>query len=308
MGKSLTKEDSMNGDALIIEGISKRFGDVRAVENLSARLPAGSIYGFLGPNGAGKTTTIRMIMNIIHQDSGQIQILGETSIDRVKDKIGYMPEERGLYSKMTVRNVISYLGAIKGMKRDELSTAIPEWLDKVGLAQWADKKVEKLSRGMSQKLQFVATVINDPELLIFDEPFSGLDPVNLDLLKDIMLSMRDSGKTVIFSTHIMEQAEKLCDFILLINMGKKVLDGRLDEIQSQYKSNVVTVELEGDTSFIDELHMVKETKKVGRSLEVTLNEGFDHQEFLQILVGKARVRAFEVKVPSLHEIFVQLVG
>jgi len=297
----------VNNDALIIEGVSKSFGDVRAVENLSARLPAGSIYGFLGPNGAGKTTTIRMIMNIILPDSGNIRILGESSIDRARDRIGYMPEERGLYRKMTVRKVLAYLGSLKSMRRDELSREITRWLEEVGLADWVGKKVEELSRGMQQKLQFVATLINDPELLILDEPFSGLDPINLDILKEIMLKLRESGRTVIFSTHMMEQAEKLCDFILLINKGEKVIDGTLESIRKQYKSNVVTVESEGEARIIEELPMVTGTRTEGGRLEVALKENCDTQEFLKALVAKARVRTFEVKVPSLHEIFVNLV-
>ena len=295
-------------DALVIENVSKSFGAIRAVDDLSVRVPAGSIYGFLGPNGAGKTTTIRMIMDIIYPDSGRINVLGETSATQSKRNVGYMPEERGLYRKMTVRAILSYLGAIKGMGRGELARAIPKWLDAVGLGEWADKRVEDLSRGMQQKLQFVATAINDPELLILDEPFAGLDPVNLDLLEGIMLRMRDEGKTVILSTHVMDQAERLCDFILFINRGKKVIDGTLDQIRSRYDSDVVSVELEGDGSFITDLPIVKSTTRAGRKLEIILNEEADAQELLQALVGRVRVRAFEVKVPSLHEIFVDLAG
>jgi len=295
-------------DALVIENVSKSFGAVRAVDDLSVRVPAGSIYGFLGPNGAGKTTTLRMVMDIICPDSGRIQILSETSGGQSKSKVGYMPEERGLYRKMKVRAILSYLGAIKGMGRGELALEIPKWLDAVGLGEWADKTVEGLSRGMQQKLQFVATAINDPDILILDEPFAGLDPVNLDLLKEIMLRMRDEGKTVVLSTHVMDQAERLCDFILLINKGKKVIDGTLDQIRSRYDSDVVSVELEGDTSFITDLPIVKSATRAGRRLEIALNENADTQELLQALAGRARVRAFEVKVPSLHEIFVDLAG
>ena len=295
-------------DALVLAEVSKSFGAVRAVDGLSARVPAGSIYGFLGPNGAGKTTTIRMIMNIIYPDSGTVEVLGNGSVAAVKDRIGYMPEERGLYRKMKVRSVLSYLGSLKGMTRGELAGRIPQWLDRVGLGEWANKRVDELSRGMQQKLQFVATVLNDPDLLILDEPFSGLDPVNLDLLKEIILAMKGEGRTVIFSTHVMEQAEKLCDFILLINEGRKVIDGTLSEIQSQYESDVVSVELEGDTAFVDELPMVERTRRVNRRLEVALTEGADAQEFLRALIERAPVRAFEVKVPSLHEIFISLVG
>jgi len=295
-------------DALVIENVSKSFGTVRAVDDLSVRVPAGSIYGFLGPNGAGKTTTIRMIMDIIYPDSGRIHILGDTSGAQSKNKVGYMPEERGLYRKMKVRALLSYLGAIKGMSRGELALEIPKWLDAVGLADWIDKRVEDLSRGMQQKLQFVATAINDPDVLILDEPFAGLDPVNLDLLKEIMLRMRDGGKTVILSTHVMDQAERLCDFILLINKGKNVIDGTLDQIRSRYDSDVVSVELEGDTDFVRDIPIVRSATRAGRRLEIALNEDADAQELLQALVGRVRVRAFEVKVPSLHEIFVDLAG
>jgi len=299
---------SANNNAIVLEEVSKTFGDLRAVDALSARIPTGSIYGFLGPNGAGKTTTIRMIMNIIYPDSGRIEILGKNSVEQAREKLGYMPEERGLYRKMKIRSLLSYIGSIKGMRRSELAREIPKWLDAVGLKEWTDRKVEDLSRGMQQKLQFVVTVINDPELLILDEPFSGLDPVNLELLKEILLHMRDAGKTVIFSTHVMEQAEKLCDFILLINKGKKVIDGTLDQIQSQYKSDVVTAEVEGDTSFINDLPLVERVTHTGRRLEISLTENADTQELLQALVGRVRVRAFEVKRPSLHEIFIHLVG
>lgn len=299
---------STNTDAIVLEEVGKAFGSVRAVNGLSARIPAGTIYGFLGPNGAGKTTTIRMIMNIVYPDSGRIEILGEDSVEQRRGQIGYMPEERGLYRKMKVRSLLSYLGSIKGMKRAELGREIPKWLDTVGLSEWADKKVEELSRGMQQKLQFVATVINDPDLLILDEPFSGLDPVNLDLLKGILLRMRDVGKTVVFSTHVMEQAEKLCDFILLINKGKKIIDGTLEQIQSSYKSDAVTTELEGDTSFIADLPVVKSITRTGKRLEISLREKSDAQELLKALVGRVRVQVFEVKRPSLHEIFVHLVG
>jgi len=296
-------------DALSIEGVSKSFGKVRAVDDLTAGVPAGSIYGFLGPNGAGKTTLIRMLMNIIYADSGRIEILGEESSKAdVKNSIGYMPEERGLYGKMRVGKVLSYIAAIKGMSRTDRTRAVREWLERVELTDWAHKKVEELSKGMQQKLQFVATVINDPEILILDEPFSGLDPVNLDVLKDIILAKRDTGRTIVLSTHMMDQAERLCDFILLINSGKKVIDGTLDQIRGRYESSTVVIEAEGDTSFVSDLPMVERTNPAGRKLEVSLREGADSQELLRALVERVRLRAFEVKVPSLHEIFVHLVG
>jgi len=295
-------------NAVCLESVCKSFGEVHAVDALSARVPAGSIYGFLGPNGAGKTTTLRMIMDIIRPDSGQVSVLGRGSAAAAKDRIGYMPEERGLYRKMTVGKVLAYFGSIKGTPAGELSRRVPLWLEKVGLADWTSKKVEELSRGMHQKLQFAVTCINDPELLILDEPFSGLDPLNLDLLEGIVLSLREKGKTIILSTHVMHEAERLCDFILLINKGRAVLDGTLDQIRSRWRSSAVSVELGGETGFIEHLPMVAAVKPDGRRLEVAMAEGADPQELLKALAGRVRVQAFEVKVPSLHEIFVHLVG
>ncbi|MHC4721073.1 MAG: ABC transporter ATP-binding protein [Planctomycetota bacterium] len=294
--------------AVSLDKVCKTFGEVHAVDNLSVQVPAGSIYGFLGPNGAGKTTTLRMIMNIIRPDSGHIRIFMDGSIEQAKTRIGYMPEERGLYRKMKVSKVLAYFGAIKSVASEQLAHRVPYWLDRVDLIKWADKKVEELSRGMHQKLQFAVTVINDPELLILDEPFSGLDPLNQELLKDIILDMRDKGKTVIFSTHVMHEAEKLCDSILLINKGKIVLDGRLDQIRSRQKSGAISVELQGDPSFINTLPTVRKVESQGSRFEITLTEDADPQQLLRSLVDRVQVQAFEVKAPSLHEIFVNLVG
>ena len=295
-------------NAISLDKVCKSFGQVHAVNNLSVQVPAGTIYGFLGPNGAGKTTTLRMIMNIIRPDSGNIKIFGNGSAEQVKTRIGYMPEERGLYRKMKVRKVLAYFGAIKGVTSEELTHRAGYWLDRLDLINWADKKVEELSRGMHQKLQFVVTVINDPELLILDEPFSGLDPLNQELLKDIILDMQNKGKTVIFSTHVMHEAEQLCDSILLINKGKVILDGKLDQIRSQQKSGVVSVELQGDSTFIKTLPTVTKVESQGDRFEITLAEDADPQGLLKLLVDRVQVQAFEVKVPSLHEIFVNLVG
>lgn len=297
-------------NALVLDHVCKSFGAVRAVDNLSMQAPAGSVYGLLGPNGAGKTTTIRMIMDILRPDSGRIEIFGNSLAGKAKHRIGYMPEERGLYRRMSVRKVLAYFGSLKGVTAAELPGRVSYWLDRVDLHGWADKKVEELSRGMQQKLQFAVTAINNPELLVLDEPFAGLDPLNVDLLKEIIVEMRADGKTIIFSTHVMHEAEKLCDFILLVNKGKVILDDTLPRIRSQYRSHSVCVELEGDTGFIRELPSVIDIKSQGSQLEITFAEDADCQQILRALLDldKVAVRRFEVKTPSLHEIFVNLVG
>jgi ABC-2 type transport system ATP-binding protein len=295
-------------DAVALKNVCKSFDEVRAVDNLNVTVSAGSIYGFLGPNGAGKTTTIRMIMNILCPDSGRIALFGDHSAEPAKNRIGYMPEERGLYRKMTVRKVLTYFGAIKDVPNAALARRVPQWLERLNLEQWADKKVEELSRGMHQKLQFAVTAINEPDLLILDEPFSGLDPLNTDLLKGIILEMRKDGKTVIFSTHVMHEAEKLCDSILLINKGRAVLNDKLENVRAQESSHTIYVELDGDTHFVGDLADVENVESDGNRLEITLEECADSQQLLRSLMDRARVLAFELKKPSLHEIFVDLVG
>jgi len=295
-------------EAVSLNNLQKSFGQTHAVNDLNVTVPAGSVYGFLGPNGAGKTTTLRMIMDIIHPDSGQIRIFGNSSLEQAKARIGYMPEERGLYRKMTVAKVLAFFGAIKGLTGNELSDRVSHWLRRVELMDRAKKKVEELSRGMHQKLQFAVTAINEPDLLILDEPFAGLDPINTDLLKTIMLEMRNKGKTVIFSTHVMHEAEKLCDSILLINKGQAILDDSMANIKSRRTSHIVSAELEGDTDFLEKLPIVKSVESDGHNLEITMSHSADTQQLLKILVERLHVIRFEVKVPSLHEIFVELVG
>jgi ABC-2 type transport system ATP-binding protein len=294
--------------AIELENVCKSFGAVRAVDGLSVRVPEGAVYGFLGPNGAGKTTTLRMVMDIIRPDSGAIRLFGEPASSPARDRIGYMPEERGLYRKMTASAVLDYFGSLKGMTGTGLKQRTAEWLERMNLAEFADKKVEELSRGMHQKLQFAVTVVNDAELVILDEPFSGLDPVNQNLLWEIITGMRRVGRTVVFSTHVMHEAERLCDFIVLINKGRVVVDGTLDEIRAGHESHTISVELEGGTDFIWRLQQVAAAKPDGRRLNVTLKEGADPQDLLKTLVERVRVRAFEIRQPTLHEIFIRLVG
>lgn len=295
-------------DAVLIENVTKSFSAVRAVDDLCVRVPAGCVYGFLGPNGAGKTTTLRMMMDIIAPDSGSVSILGEPASVAARQRVGYMPEERGLYAKMNIHSVLRYMGAIKGLTGAQAKRAATEWLDRVGLSDRVGSRVRDLSRGMQQRLQFAATAIHDPELLILDEPFSGLDPVNLDQLKAIIVSMRDAGKTVIFSTHMMDQAEQLCDSILLINKGRVVLDGTLAEIRARRRSDTVEVELTGDADFVAALSCVQSVTPRGQRLEISLVEGADSRELLAALIDRVEVIAFQQKTPSLHEIFVDLVG
>jgi len=295
-------------DALLLRNICKSFDHFKAVDDLTVTVPAGSIYGFLGPNGAGKTTTIRMIMNIIRPDSGSVSIFGDGSVENMRSRISYMPEERGLYRKMTVRSVLAFFGSLKGVSSNVLAGRIPFWLEQVNLTDYANKKVEELSRGMHQKLQFAVAAINQPDLLILDEPFSGLDPVNQEILKNIILRMRENGATVVFSTHVMHEAEKLCDYILLINKGKTVIDGKLKKIKDRYRTGAVSAELAGDVSFIEALPIVSSVKRQDDRFDIVLKDNADPQKLLAELVGKVTVSAFEVKAPSLHEIFIKLVG
>jgi ABC-2 type transport system ATP-binding protein len=295
-------------NALIIDKISKNFGGFRAVDNLSAAVEGGIIYGFLGPNGAGKTTTIRMIMNIIRPDSGKISIFGDGISTANQNRISYMPEERGLYRKMSSARILAYFGSLKGLSAVQLSRGVPVWLERVGLADCANKKVEELSKGMQQKLQFAVAVINEPDLLILDEPFSGLDPVNQEVLKNILLEIKKQGKTIILSTHVLSEAEKLCDSIILINKGKTIIDGPLDQIKRQFSTGSVLVELDGDDSFVGNLPIVAAIEKNQRRLQVILKDNVDPQQLLVELVNRAKVRSFEIQVPSLHEIFIKLVS
>ena len=284
--------------------VTKTFGDHTAVDDLSLDVPSGSVYGFIGPNGSGKTTTIRMILHIFHPDQGEIEVLGTRTSRAANDRIGYLPEERGLYKKMPVRRVLMYYSALKGLDGATARTSIDSWLERMDLQDWANRKVETLSKGMAQKIQFVASVIASPDLLILDEPFSGLDPVNLEVIRQAVLELKKRGTTIIFSTHDMPMAEKMCDFIFMINKGKKVLDGTLESIQSAYGEDTIRLRLNGNSNPLRGIDGVKAVRNMGQYQEVRYSG--DPQELLQQLAAKTRVNLFEVTRPSLHDIFIRI--
>ena len=293
-------------NAIEIRRVTKQFGSVIAVNDLSLEVPEGSIYGFIGPNGSGKTTTIRMIMNIILPDSGEIAVLGERNAGAARDQIGYLPEERGLYKKMAVRRLLRYYGRLKGRSLAQVDAVVTRWLDRLQLAEWADKRIEQLSKGMAQKVQFMGAIVSEPRLLILDEPFSGLDPVNARALRDAVLELRRQGTTIVFSTHDMTTAERLCDRIFMICKGHKVLDGTLDDIQAQYGHDTIRLRIAGSTAALDGLPEIESVDDHGNYQDVRVTG--DPQAFLQKLVARTEVRHFEITKPSLHDIFVRISG
>ncbi len=292
---------------LELEGVTKRFGQVTAVDRLSFHVPRGSVYGFLGPNGSGKTTTLRMVMSIFYPDEGNLRVLGKERALEVKDRIGYLPEERGLYKKMKAADLLAYFGRLKGMDGRRARSRALELLDQFGLGEWVEKPCEALSKGMGQKVQLLAVLIHEPELMILDEPFSGLDPVNMEAMRGAILQMKREGRTVLFSTHVMAQAEEICDFILLIDKGKKLLNGTLAEVKSSGPKGI-RLDYDGDGSLLRELPGVTRINDAGKSAEIFLEDGMDPQEILARLVGRLVIRRFDLREPSLHEIFVRAVG
>ncbi len=296
--------------AVAIEDVTKTFRQHVAVDNLTLQVPRGSIYGFIGPNGSGKTTTLRMIMRIIFPDRGTIHVLdeptnGERSSRSILDRVAYLPEERGLYKQMKVREVLRFYAELKGFRRS--GPEIDAWLKRMDLSAWADKKVQTLSKGMAQKVQFIATVIARPELILLDEPFSGLDPVNTEVLRESILEQRRNGATIVFSTHDMAVAEQLCDFIFMIYKGRKVLDGTLEAIQDTYGSDTLRVQLNGQGT-LDELPGVVKVTDFGRWQELRLAPQTDTQALLACLMQRGQVRHFEISKPTLHDIFVRIAG
>jgi len=294
--------------AIAIHNVSKTFGSTKAVRDLSLKVPQGSLCGFLGPNGAGKSTTIRMIMSIIYPDAGSITVLGSDALHH-KDRIGYLPEERGLYRKMKVTDYLEYIARLKGVERFEARRRVREWLQRIDLPSVERKKCEELSKGMQQKAQFLAAIIHEPDLLILDEPFSGLDPVNSQLLTDLIREMNRAGRTIIFSTHVLHQAEILCDRIFLINKGVKLLDATLDEIRSRFDPRTIVAEpLDGVVGF-GAVPGVARVSPLAHSpkYEIEVHEGFDRQRVMIDIVERHPVRSIELRRLSLEEVFVQMV-
>ena len=293
-------------NALILDGVTKRFGSFTAVSDLSLEVPKGCIYGFLGQNGAGKTTTIRMVMSIFHPDQGRISVLGHPDAAQVKDRLGYLPEEKGLYKKMKTAEIVAYFGKLKGMDSSTANQKAKELLTRYGLGDWIDKRCEAMSKGMGQKVQVLGTIIHEPELVILDEPFSGLDPVNRDLMKDLILDMKRQGRTVIFSTHGMEHAEQICDYVMMIHKSKLQFAGTLSQVK-QGRDLGIQLDYDGDGSLLQELPGAMRVNDHGKHAEIFLRPGQDPQQALRWLVDHVVVKRFDYREPSLHEIFVRTV-
>ncbi|UCD63826.1 MAG: ATP-binding cassette domain-containing protein [Candidatus Zixiibacteriota bacterium] len=291
---------------LKLENIRKEYDGKVAVDALSLEVPRGVIYGIIGPNGAGKTTTIRMIMNITIPDSGRILMEGAQSGAAFKNRVGYLPEERGLYKKMTLEEIMVYMAELKNYPRSKAIGKIDYWLDRIGLAEYKRKKVEELSKGMQQKLQFVTTILHEPDLVILDEIFSGLDPLNIELIKDIILEMKRAGKTILFSTHVMEQAEKLCDNLCMISYGRKVIDGKLTDVKARFGRNTIQIDIEGDGAFIASLPGVRKMIEFNNYIELHVDEGVDTNSLLRAVTEKVVVRRFDIVEPSLYDIFIDM--
>jgi ABC-2 type transport system ATP-binding protein len=289
-------------------GVSKAFGRFKAVDDLSFKVPKGIVFGLLGPNGAGKTTTIRMIMNITAPDTGEIRVLGAPMSRETQNRIGYLPEERGLYRKMRVMDHLYFLAAIKEVGKEKARERIGEWIDKMELRPWLNKKVDELSKGMQQKVQFIATIVHDPEILILDEVFSGLDPINTALIKDYLTEFRARGKTIVFSTHVLEQAEKLCDEICLLARSRKILEGNLKDLKKQFAGDLLRLSVEATPDQVKALPGVISVQPVNGDYVIALAPGTDRREFLRHAFDRYNVKAFSEKEPELEEIYLSAVA
>ncbi len=293
---------------LTLRGVHKSYGDVAAVRDVSLEIPRGSVYGFLGPNGAGKTTTIRIIMSIIVPDAGEVRFAGRPLDARLRDRVGYLPEERGLYRKMRCVELLAYFAELKGMPRGAAAAAAGRWLDRLGLEEWKGRKVDALSKGMQQKVQFAATFIFEPDLVILDEPFSGLDPLNIETLREIILEQTRSGRTVIFSTHMLAEAEKICDHICLIDGGLKILDGTLDRVRQDFPQKSVRVAFENGGAPPEGLQGVDQRTFEEGVWRLTLGAGADPQRLLRQLQEAGPITLFSANRPTLSEIFLTAVN
>ncbi len=292
--------------AIRLQDVTKSYGRHTAVDRLSLEVPRGSVYGFIGPNGSGKTTTLRVIMHILLPDDGIVEVLGKRGTRAANDRIGYLPEERGLYKKMTVRQQLAYYAALKGVPDIEARTEMDSWLKRLELTEWVDYKVEALSKGMMQKIQFISTIVSKPDLVILDEPFAGLDPVNVEVMRSAILSLRENGATVVLSTHDMQIASEMCDFVLMMHKGKKVLDGTLESIKEKYGSNTIRIAVNGEKSKLLETRGVSLVRDLGRVQEIRIEQ--HPQEFLHAVSGKMDITHFEIVTPSLHDIFLRIAG
>lgn len=295
--------------ALRVRNVSKRFGEFTAVDDLSFDVRAGKVFGFLGPNGAGKTTTIRMIVGITAPDDGSIELFGRRVSSETQDKIGYLPEERGLYKKMKIFEQLRYFGALKGVSLKDADARIDFWLERMNLSDWKKKKTTDLSKGMSQKIQFISTVLHDPDLLILDEPFSGLDPVNVEFMIEAVAELKARGKTIIFSTHLMETAERLCDDIILINKSRKVIGGTIREVKQSFGKNLIALRVDGGAAVLQDKSLVAKIIENADETEIELAENADSQTLLKTLIESgARVSKFEQVEPSLNDIFIEKIA
>ncbi len=294
--------------ALRCTGLTKSFHGKAAVDNLDLEVPVGQVFGLLGPNGSGKTTTIRMALGIYARDTGEVETLGSADPLEVRDRLGYLPEDRGLYPKMKVAEQLTFLGAIRGLPQSEAKKRADAWLERLGLGDRAKSDTNELSKGMQQKIQFAASVLHDPELLVLDEPFTGLDPINTRLLKDLIIEQSNKGTTVVLSTHRMDQVEQMCESICLIDQGRAVLAGALSEIKASYGETSVSLEYEGESGSLQGLAGVREVRDSGRTASLLLESTEASQDVLRQLVDRVGVRSFKLAEPTVEDIFLDKVG